>query len=219
MENDLALLNEKIDHMNQQMATLTAYVASQQRRQREMEELKQDIIPIGNHMVKLAIDELAEIDTEFELEDLLFLLKRVLRNTNLILELMDRVESFAGLANETEILGKQVFASTVETLDRLEREGYFDLAREGGRALENIVTEMNNEDIRSLGDNLPSLLKTLQKLSQPEVLTLVDGSLEALQSQETEETISTLKLLGELRHPEVRAGLARLLNIIKVFAH
>ena len=43
-----------------------------------------DAIPVVNHMVKLSIDELAEIGTDFQLEDLTFLLKRVLRDTRLL---------------------------------------------------------------------------------------------------------------------------------------
>ena len=114
MDKDLALINEKVDQIALQMAFLTEQAETQQRRAREFDELKADLIPIGNQLIHLTINELEEIGTDFELDDLIFLLKRVLRNTHLIMTMMDRFESLMGIADEVEILGKQVFSSTVE---------------------------------------------------------------------------------------------------------
>ena len=81
----MALLLEKIDHLTEQ-------VEAQRRRQQELEELQHDLIPIVNHAIKLSINELAEIGNEFKLEDLLYLMKRMLRNTHLLIGLMDQLE-------------------------------------------------------------------------------------------------------------------------------
>ena len=72
MANDLAQLHQKIDLLTNQVAYLTEQTEVQQRRQQEFDELKQDMIPIANHMIKLSIDELADVGQEFEVEDLLF---------------------------------------------------------------------------------------------------------------------------------------------------
>ena len=77
MDKDIALINEKVDQMVMQIAYLTEQAESQQRRVREFDELKADLIPIGNQLIHLTINELEEIGTDFELEDLLFLLKRI----------------------------------------------------------------------------------------------------------------------------------------------
>ena len=130
MDKDLALLHEKVDQLTTQVALLTDHAEIEQRRHRDLDELKDDLIPIGNQLIQLTIDELAEIGTEFEMEDLIFLLKRVLRNTQLILAMMDRFEALMGIADEVDLLGKQVFSTSVEALDRLEREGFFAFARE-----------------------------------------------------------------------------------------
>ena len=121
MDKELTSLHQKVDVLTEQMTFLTEQAAAQERRSQEFEELKADLIPIGNQLVNLTIQELEEIGTEFELEDLLYLLKRVLRNTNLILAMMDRFESLMGIADEVELLGKQVFSTVVEEMDRLER--------------------------------------------------------------------------------------------------
>ena len=184
MDKDIALLHEKVDQLTAQVEILADHAEIEQRRRRELDELKADLIPIGNQLVKLTINELAEIGTEFELEDLIFLLKRVLRNTHLILDMMDRFEALRGIADEMEILGKQVFSTTVEGLDRLEREGFFAIARESWGVLEKIVAEIDPADIRSIGED--------------------------------SESPSSIALLRELNQPEVRKGMARLLQIVKV---
>ncbi len=184
MDKDIALLHKKVDQLTAQMEILADHAEIEQRRRRELDELKADLIPIGNQLIKLTINELAEIGTEFELEDLIYLLKRVLRNTQLILTMMDRFEVLMGIADEMELLGKQVFSTTIEGLDRLEREGFFAIARESWGVMEKIVAEIDPADIRSIGEDSGSP--------------------------------SSIALLRELNQPEVRKGIARLLQIVKV---
>ena len=79
MDTKLALLNQKLDH-------LTELIETQNRRQQAFDELKDDMVPIANHMIKLTINELAEIGSDFQLEDLLFLLKRIFTGYQLIFD-------------------------------------------------------------------------------------------------------------------------------------
>ena len=216
MADDLALLHQKVDTLTEQVAVLTTHAEIQQRRQREFDELKNDAIPIVNHMIKLSIDELADIGTEFEIEDLIFLLKRVIRNTHMFLAMFDRLEALMGLADETELLGKQVFNYTIEQLDKFERDGYFDFARESWLIVERIVTEFSEEDVRALGDNVVTILNTVRNMTQPEIMALANNAVGAIQEDIPEtEKVSTWKLLRELGDPKVRRGMARMINILK----
>jgi uncharacterized protein YjgD (DUF1641 family) len=211
-DNELALLHQKVDH-------LTGLLEEQHKRQQAFDELQRDLIPIANHAIKLTIDELAEIGMDFQLEDLLFLLKRLLRNTHLLLRMMDQLESVSALVGEAQLLGPQMFNTIVETLDRLEREGYFGLARGGWYMLEQIAAEFDEEDVRALGDNVVTILKTVRSMTQPEVMNLADDVAQALQTvPPTDERVSLLALARELNDPQVRRGLARLLNVVKVMA-
>ncbi len=211
MDQELALLHEKVDH-------LTELLEEQRRRQEAADELKRDLVPIANHMMRLSIDELAEIGNDFELEDLLFLLKRLLRNTRAWLELLDRLEAAMGLADEMQLIGHQVFNNLVETLDELERKGYFAFMREGFYVLDRIVTEFSEEDVRALGDNIVPILATVRNMTQPEVLSLANNALAAIREPQEEQKLSTLGLLRELSDPKVKKGLARMLNMLKALA-
>jgi len=212
MYQDFALLHKKIDY-------LTVQLEAQNKRQRDLEELQSDLIPIANHMIKLSIDELAEIGQDFRLEDLFFLVKRLLRNTNGLLELLDRLESVMGLTDDVNRIGQEVFNVTVETLDRFEREGYFTFMQEAWKILERIVAEFNEEDVRALGDNIVTILTTARNMTQPEILSLANNAVEAISAEATvEDAPSTLKLLREFSDPQVRMGLARMINVVKALA-
>ena len=188
MDKNLTLLHEKVDQLTAQMLILTEQTEIQQRRNQDFDELKADLIPIGNQLVSLTITELEEIGSEFALEDLLFLLKRVLRNTHLILTMMDRFEALMGIADEVELLGKQVFSAAVEALDRLEQGGLFDQARD-----------------------------MFDTLSQTSTLADLNGALLALQLPTEEEfsAPSLFSLIRELGKPETRTGMYRLVKVLQ----
>ncbi len=212
MDHDLTLLHQKIDN-------LSAQIEAQNRRYQGLDELKDDLIPIANHIVKLSIDELEEVGRDFQLEDLFFLLKRLLRNTHSLMALLDRMESLMGLTDDFNRVGKQAFNVTVETLDRLERDGYFAIAQEVWKILERIVTEFSEEDVRALGDNVVTILTTLRNITQPDVLSLANNAVEAIcNGAPAQDAPSTLALLRELSDPQVRKGLARMINVVRVLA-
>ena len=213
MDKDLALLHQKIDFLTEQFE-------AQQRQREAFDELKQDLIPITNHIIRLSIDELEEIGTDFELEDLLFLLKQFLRNTHLWMNLLERLEAVMDLADEASLLGKQVFANTVDTLDQLEQDGYFAFARGGYYILERIVTEFSEEDLHVLGDNIVNILNIVRSLTQPEVLTLANNALDSLQvdTHENGKPPSTVALVRQLSDPKVRIGLSKMLKMVSSLA-
>lgn len=210
---EIALLHEKVDR-------LTELLEMQDQRFRALEELQQDMIPIVNHFIKLTIDELAEIGTEFRLEDLLYLMKRLLRSTPLLLQMLDQLEAFSEMQHEVEILGKQVFSDVVMQLDALERKGYFAFATEGAKILENIVTEFSEEDVKALGDNIVLILKTVRNMTQPEIMSLANNAVEAirLEGGEAPQSLSIFALMREMGDPKVRKGMFRLLSMVKVLA-
>ncbi len=208
--DEVSLLHTKLDH-------LTELLEAQRRRQQGMDELKQDLIPIANQMIQLTIDQLAEIDTEFQLEDMLYLFKRLLRNTRKLTLLMDRLDAAMDLADEATLIGPQVFDQAVETLDGLERKGYFRLARESARVVDRVATEFTETDVRLLGDNIVLILNTVKDLTQPEILNFLRSTLLAAEKEiEKPVDVSYGGLLRQMRDPAVRRGLALTLRVLHV---
>jgi len=188
MDNELAQINQKLDY-------LTAQFKAQGEQQRSMKELVDDVIPVVNHVIKLSIDELAEVGNDFELGDLLFLVKRVLRDTRMLVGLLDQLESVAELAEEGQQMGKRIFHQVTMELDRLEREGYFGFARAGIKVADRLVHDHQPEELESLGLRVADALKT----PPPEKVSLLD-------------------LLRAIGDPKVRRGLYRTLNLLKAIS-
>ncbi len=212
-EPDLVVLERKIDY-------LTELLEEQRARQSAFEELKQDLIPIFNQLFRLTVEELDEIGNDFQLEDLLYLIKRLLRDTNLIIGMLDQVESTMALGEELGRLSRPMFIQMVELLDRLEREGYFSFARSAWYVMEQVVSEFTDEDVRALGDNIVTILMTIRHMTQPEVMSLLNGVVDAVAQDEVvpDDDISTWQLIRELGDPKVRKGLVRLLGVVKTLA-
>lgn len=184
--------DEVLRQINQKLDTLLAQVEIQREQQQAMKELVDDAIPIVNHVIKLSIDELAEIGSDFQLGDLLFLLKRILRDTRLLVQLLDQMEALADLASEGQKMGKQIVHQITMELDKLERKGYFAFARAGLQVADRFVRDFPPDALISLGDRLADALKT-----------------------EPPPNVSFFTLLRSLANPEVRRGLYRTLNILK----
>jgi len=243
MESDIALLNQKIDQLTviieaqrqrldaleggpngnalllEKLDYLVQQAEAERQSREEMNELKRDLLPIGNQMIKLTIDELAEIGSEFQAEDLLYLVKRLLRDTQLLSQMLDQLEAAAGLLDETSRIGKQVFNQSVVALNQMEQQGYFAFARGSWRVFEGVVKELSEEDLNRLGDNIGRVLEIVKRLTQPEFLALVDNALNALQAKPSGDgNVSLWALLRELSDPQERQGMARMLNVVKALA-
>ena len=211
-QNGNAQLLEKLNFLVEQ-------AEAQKRQREEFEEFKRDVMPIANQMIKLSIDELAEIGSDFEVEHLLYVIKRLLRDIEMLVEGLNRLEMMMELFDETQRIGQGVFNQAIERLDQLEREGYFSFAQSGWRIVERIVHEFSEEDVDALGENIVTILNTVKNLTQPEMMSLTNNALEAIKAEPIDETkVTTLSLLKDLRDPKVRVGMARMLNILKVLA-
>lgn len=203
--NTITISAEAYNQLNEKIDRLSEILEAQERRQSALVELKDDMTPVMNHAIKLIIDELSEVGMDFQLEDLLFLLKRILRNTKLMLRMMDQLEALSAIGDEIQLLGPQVMSSLVETLDEFERKGVFSLAKGSLHILEQIAGSIEEEKMVALGDKLgPISRKAVDALSE-------------MDSDEGKAP-SLFGLLRQMNDPEVRLILSRLLKTAKKLA-
>ena len=217
MTDMVALPKAEFDKLLSKMDYLTEQFEEQRRRQEELKELQNDLIPIMNHMFKLSIDELAEIGNDFELEDILFLVKRLLRDTHLLVNMLDQLESMAALSKDVEKLIQPIFNNAVQSLDELEHKGYFAFARGLWYITERVTDEFDENDVRELGDNIVTILNTVRNMTQPQIMNMANNMVERIEAP-VEDNVSTWQLFREFRDPQVRKGLARMLTVVRTFA-
>ena len=204
MEN--IYLEQQLSEIHQKLDSITEYIQIERRRQQEMRELKDDLALIGKDAFQAAVVELEEVAGHFNTSDLLFLIKKLLRNTRHLNKMLDQVDGTAGLFEDIKPLGKQIFNEILETLDELDRKGYFTFLKEMFGVLDRIITTFSEEDMVRLKDNIPVLATKAS-----EAMALFE-KMDAI----VERDISFRALYRELKDPEVRRGIAVLLQFARI---
>ncbi len=219
MEEQLLELNQKIDALTEQVAFLAEEARIQRVRRREFDELKNDLTPVMQEMYQLSVRELDEIDGYVELEDMLRLMKRLMRNTRNLEQMLDQMESLMELGRDVSPLTQQAFLTVMARLEEMERKGYFSFMQEGLAILDRVVEEYSEEDVRQLGENIVLILNTVKEMTQPEIMRMLQDTAVAIRDDEyTDKNVSMFSILRQLNDPEVKRGLAKTLNVLKTVA-
>lgn len=213
----LTELNQKIDKLTTQIEFLTEEALRQKQRQEMWDELKNELMPIANDAYRLSVEQLQEIEPYVQLEDLLQLVKRLLRNTGNLELLLDQTESVMELWQEASPLSREVFSSLTQQLVELEQKGYFLFLQGGLEMMDRIVAAFDAEDVRQLGENIVLILQTVKEMTQPEIMTMLSNTVHIVADEEPVDT-SVMSIIRQLNDPAVRKGLAKTLQVLKSVA-
>lgn len=126
--------------------------------------------------------------------------------------------SIGELAGEVGEVGGVVFESAIERLDTLGRRGYFEFVAGVMAILDRIVITFDEDDLQALGDNVVLILETVKEMTQPEVMRMLQRTARILRDDEEPEKLSLFRLLREMRDPEVKLGLHRMLTVLRGLA-
>lgn len=216
-EPSLAEVSAKLDALTRQMEYLTAQTQLAERARGDRRELMRDLTPIANDAFRLATEELEEIQEYVDVQDILRLFKRLLRNTRTLERMLDQLESMSELADTMMPLSDQAFGQAVDTLQTMERKGYFAFAQGGIQIVDNIVSSFTPDDVKKLGDNIVLILNVIKDMTQPEIMNFVRSTL-LVAEQEVEQPVDTsaLALVKQMRDPNVRRGLALTMRVLSV---
>jgi len=207
-------LNQKIDALTEQVAFLSQEAQLQRRRRQEWDELKGDLTLIAGDAYNLTVRQLDEVEGYVQLEDIMHLAKRMLRNTRNLEQMVDQLESLAELGRDLSPLSQNAFLNLMNQLDGLERKGYFDFARAASSIADRIVTSFSEDDVRHLGDNIVLILETVKEMTQPDVMRLLRRTATVVREEEPP-SVSLLSILRQLNDPAVKKGLAKSLRVLK----
>jgi len=201
MDTSLQDLNQKIDLLTMQVSYLNEQAKFAERQRTERAELVRDVTPLANQAFSLAVEQLEEIQEYIDLDDLLRLLKRLLRNGRTIDKMLDQLESLEDLMNTVGPLANDAFGKAVDMTAELEAKGYFSFARGSMKLLDNIVASFSEEELNQIGEFANHTLADVkQEIEKP-----VD--------------VSYMGLVKQMRDPAVRRGLALTLLIMQVIGN
>ena len=207
-------LNNKLDKLATQIDFLAEEAYRQRRRQEEWDDLKADLTPIGNDLFKMSVEQLEEVQQYVEMEDVLRLVKRLLRNTRNLEQMLNQFESLMDLWEDVGPLSRDAFLTLMQQLNEMEQKGYFVFMQGGLDIMDKVVTSFTEEDVQQLGDNVVLILNTVKEMTQPEIMTMLSNTAHSIQDEEPVNT-SMISILRQLNDPAVRKGLAKTLNVLK----
>jgi uncharacterized protein YjgD (DUF1641 family) len=215
MDQAVLELNQKVDALTAQVTFLAEEARMQQRRRQEWDELKGDLTPVAGEAYRLAVQQLDEIEGYVQLEDIIRLAKRMMRNTHNIEKMLDQLEAFSELTSEVVPLTEGMFLTLMARLDEMERKGYFTFLQGGMEIVDTIVSNFTEEDVKQLGENIVLILNTVKEMTQPDVMQLLSSTATSMKEDEIPDKVSMLYLMRQFNDPAVRKGLARTMNVLK----
>lgn len=211
------VLADRFEALDRKLDLVLAEIDSIRRVRREFEELKEDLSRVGKDAFRTAVIEMDEVAPFVSTGDFAALAKRLLRNVNTLNEILGQLESAREFVADATPLGRQLFSDGLAKLDELDRKGYFAMAREIQRALDNVVASFSVEDVRLLADNLVAILQTVKNLTQPGMLQAINNAVDVYKQIDfdTMEEYSLWRAFREANKPEMRRGLGFLIVFLR----
>jgi uncharacterized protein YjgD (DUF1641 family) len=207
--NQLAAINAKLDRIDTQVQQIS-------RRQRALEDLIDEFGPLAKEVYQTLLEELCCVEDDFDLDQVADLARKLLRNTRRFSDMLDLLGSAHDFLADATPLGKDVFVSVVELLDEIERRGGFDFARQGVRMVEQILEHFTPEDAALLADNIVNILEATKSMTQPDVLGMVNTSLQIVRDEQPE-PMSVWGLVKAINDPKVQQALGLTIAMLRQF--
>lgn len=184
---------------------------------RSISELREELTPRVNEAVKALIVELADIEADFQLEDLLFFIKKAMRNVRNLTYSLDQLKNIIDFALIAEPLLKSTVPQIIFYMDDLERKGVFNLLSTSLEIIKKTAETYTAEDMEQIGDGLVRLLGIVKKLTTPEALELLDRAAEVPSRVDLSHAkpAGAWGMLWAMGNPDVKDGLGVLLELTK----
>jgi len=182
-----------------------------------LQDLGRDVSLLTYPAVKLLTEELGEVETGFQLEDISFLLKRVLLSLRHIAWGLEQLENLVDLWKDLEPLMKIAVPHVVDVLEDLEGKGIFKGYKAMLEGYAKIAKAYGPEDIDAIAQGIVSMHGVAKKFSDPRFIAFVDKFMDIPAQVNLEETkpAGPVGLMWRMRSPECRQGLGVLVELTK----
>ena len=208
----LSELEAKLDRLTEHVEFLAAHARQEAQRREMVSELISDMSPIAAQAMSTMTHELNT--TDLDMAKVIGLLKRFAESAEVLDATLAQLQSAHGLLDDIMPLTGDAFVKVTSSLADFEQRGYFAFAREGFGVLDRVVTTYDEDDIRALGDNIVVILDTVKQMTQPEVMTMLSRTVDSMEETNVDST-SLFKLARQMRDPEIKRGLARMLGMLR----
>jgi uncharacterized protein YjgD (DUF1641 family) len=182
-----------------------------------LKELREDLIPLSGQAFRLLIRELEDVESGFQLEDLLAMFKRMLRSVKYITFSLEQLENIVDFITTIEPLLKSAVPQIINYLDDLEQRGVLRIITSMLDVRAKIASTYNAEDIDQIGDGVVATLGLIKKFSDPKAREFLEkfAELPSKVDLASAKPIGPFGMLGALSSREARQGLGVLMELTK----
>ena len=204
------LLWKRLDRMEGQLQTLV-------KAQQSEAELKADIAPLMNSAVRLLIDDLGMVESDFQLEDVFALVKQGMRSLRNLTQALESMGNLFDLWNTMEPMLKSAVPNIINYMDNLERKGVFRTYAAMLEVRAKVAAHYDPEEIATMSDAFVLLLSMLKKLSDPRMIDFMNRILDLPMEIKLKEAkpIGPLGMLSFMGNKETRQGLGVAMELTK----
>lgn len=207
---------ELIQRMDRLEAQLTPLAESA----KALGELRDELAPRVNEAVQAMIVALADVEADFQLEDLIYLAKNGMRNVRNLNFTLDQLKNVIDFLIIAEPVLKTTVPQIIYYFDDLERNSVFRILSMGLEVLKKIGSAHSSEQLQQIGDGLVRLVGVLHKLTEPEALDLLDkaAGLPSTADMAGAKPVGFFGLMGALFDPKLKAGMGVALELTRGLA-
>ena len=211
--NNEELILKRLDHLENELAPVAESA-------RSMRELRDELEPRLNEAVQALIVELADVEADFQIEDLLYLMKKSMRNVRNFTFALEQLKNVIDFALTVEPLLKTTVPEIIVYLNNLEQKGIFNLLPVMLKVTEKLGQSYTAEELEQLGSSLVDLLGLVQKLTTPESMTLLEKAAEIPSKVNLSQAkpVGFWGLMGRMGDEEIKNGMGVLMELTKGLA-
>jgi uncharacterized protein YjgD (DUF1641 family) len=180
-------------------------------------DLGRDVSLLTYPAVKMLTEELGEVETGFQLEDISFLLKRFLLSLRHIAWGLEQLENLVDWWQDMEPIMKIAVPHLIDILEDLDQKGIFRGYQAMLQGYAKIAQTYGPEDIDVIAEGIVSMHGVAKKFSDPKFISFVEKFMEIPSQVDLEEAKPTgpFGLMWQMRSPESRRGLGVLAELTK----
>ena len=211
--NTEEVILERLDNLENQIAPLSDSAKA-------IGELREELAPRVNEAVQALIKELADVEADFQLEDLLYLVKKAMRNVNNLSYSLDQLKNLIDLTANAEPLLKSTIPQVIYYLDDLERNGVFRMASTMLNVMKQIGRTYTAEDLDQIGQGAVRLLGVAKKLTTPESLEFLDQMADVPTRVDVTaaKPVGPFSMVFAMGDEQVKQGMGVMLELTKAMA-
>jgi len=202
----LARIEEKLDRVAAMEAQLGTFTRSFE----NLHDLGRDVSLLVGPGVSVLTEELAEVETGFQLEDFFRLLKRLLLNMKNLAWSLEQLENAIDWWHDLEPLLKIAVPHIIDKLDDLEQKGIFRINAAILNMYAKIASAYTTEDVEVIGDGFVQMHGIVKKFAAPVVIQSFEAIFDTYAKLASVYTPEDIESIGD--------GFVRMHGIVKKFA-